>query len=90
MSYFNNGQLNLSSQEKTYYKKSKVIYTNQSYKQKKNHSLYLNFKYGHMFCAGDFCFPKYEKDFVSSLLGGEDLTPESEDLTPESEFESDG
>ena len=35
MSYFNNGQLNLSSQEKTYYKKSKVIYTNQSYKQKK-------------------------------------------------------
>ena len=76
MSYFNNGQLNLSSQEKTYYKKSKVIFTN-GYKKQKSHSLYLNFKYGYMFCGDDFCFPKSETDFGSHLLE-EDLTPESE------------
>ena len=63
MSYFNNGQLNLSSKEKTYYKKSKVIYTN-GYKKQKSHTLYLNFKYGDMFCNNKICLPQSEKEVV--------------------------
>ena len=84
-SCFNNGQLNLSSKEKTYYNKSKVIYRDVSNtlfdpdtsgncynKKHKNHSLYLNLKYGHMFCkqspkyvndSSNNCLPRSETDF---------------------------